>query len=138
MAVLIVKAAPERLQPAHLPVGVQHAVVHVAARVAEYRPFVFGLHAFTVVGMHPLEEQIQRDLGVGRQTVVRLALRVPIHLLGRQVAIPMADADGVHDLGQTRVLHLQILKLELLPAPAIGKGADHRADDGEHDAGEGA
>ena len=133
MAVLIVKAAPERLEPAYLPVGVQHAVIHIAARMAEYRPFILGLHALTVVGVHALEEQIQRDFGVGRKTVVRLALRVPIHLLGRQVAIPVSDADGVHDFGETGVLELQLLQLELLASTAVGKGTDDGADHGKDD-----
>ena len=66
------------------------------------------------------DEDVKVHARVGGQAEVRLALGVPVHLLCRQVAVPMTDADRMHDLGKPRVLHSQVFQLkpddDLLPA----------------------
>ena len=131
-ALPIVEPAAQRLEPPRAAFGQHDAEVDVAAGVAEDGALGALLESLAILGMNAADEDVEVDAGVGRQPEVRLALRVPVHLLRRQVAVPVPDPDGVHHLGESGVLVAQVLQLEALSPLAVGQRGHHRADDRKH------
>ena len=57
------------------------------------------LEALAILGMNAADEHVEVHPRIGGQAEMGVALRIPVHLLCRQVAVPVPDADRVHHLG---------------------------------------